>query len=167
MPLFDLFIQAMILALQAVGGVMATIPALQALNLMPAETLTHLVAIGQASPGPNMLLIPLFGWQIAGVSGALIAALGFCIPSATLVLLTYKHWRSFKKSVWKSDVQSLFGAIGAAAVMLSTVSFMRLAGVSMASVVFVVVIAALALKTKLPPIALIIAGGAFGALGVI
>ena len=97
MQLFDLFIQNVKLALQAVGGAMSIIPAIEQFNLMPSETLANLVVIGQASPGPNMLLIPLIGWQILGVQGALVATIGFCLPSAVLVLLIFKRWANFKK----------------------------------------------------------------------
>jgi chromate transporter len=162
----ELFTQSVLLGLQAIGGVMSTIPAIERMELMPTETLAHLVAIGQASPGPNMLLIPLFGWQLAGVLGALIATLGFCLPSASLVLIVFSRWSSFKRSVWKVSLQGFFSAIGAAAVILSAFSFARIIQPSFWGVVLILVVAYCSLKTKVFPAALIVGGGLIGLLGI-
>ena len=163
---FELFTQSVLLGLQAIGGVLSTIPAIEQLHLIPVETLTHLVAIGQASPGPNMLLIPLVGWQVAGVLGALIATLGFCLPSASLVLMTFRRWSSFKHSVWKVSLQGLFAAIGAAAVILSTLSFTRIIQPNHWGVALILLVAYCSMKTKAFPIVLILGGGLIGLLGI-
>jgi chromate transporter len=162
----ELFTQSVLLGLQAIGGVMSTIPAIERMELMPAETLTHLVAIGQASPGPNMLLIPLFGWQLAGVLGALTATLGFCLPSASLVLIVFSRWSSFKRSAWKVSLQGFFSAIGAAAVILSTFSFARIIQPSFWGAVLILVVAYCSLKSKVFPVVLIVGGGLIGLLGI-
>ena len=163
---FELFTQSVLLGLQAIGGVMSTIPAIEQLHLMPTDTLTHLVAIGQASPGPNMLLIPLVGWQVAGVLGALVATLGFCLPSASLVLVTFRRWSSFKHSAWKTSLQGLFSAIGAAAVILSTFSFARIIQPNYWGLALILAVACCSLKTKAFPIFLILGGGLVGLLGI-
>ena len=41
---FELFTQSVLLGLQAIGGVLSTIPAIEQLHLIPVETLTHLAA---------------------------------------------------------------------------------------------------------------------------
>lgn len=153
--------------MQAVGGAMSTFPALAKLSLMPPETLARLAAIGQASPGPNMLLIPLVGWQVAGIPGGIVAALGFCLPSAALVAWTFKRWRAFKASAMKAALQSAFSAVGAAAVTLSAVAFLKVAGATLAGAALVALVAAVSSKTKIPPIALIAAGGLIGAFGIL
>ena len=167
MQLFDLFIQNVKLALQAVGGAMSIIPAIEQFNLMPSETLANLVVIGQASPGPNMLLIPLIGWQILGVQGALVATIGFCLPSAVLVLLIFKRWANFKKSIWKNALQELFIAIGAATVLLSTISFAKIVGLTWLGLIVIIITAGLSIKTKTPPILLILGGGIVGFLATL
>ena len=158
MQLFELFLQNIELAFQAVGGVMAVIPSIEQLNLMPREYLAHLVSIGQASPGPNMLLIPLVGWHVDSMQGALVATLGFCLPSAILVSLTFNRWTKFKNSAWKNMLQELFTAIGVAAVALSTFTFVKIINPNWVGLAIIITVAALSLKTKIPPILLILSG---------
>lgn len=166
MQLLELFGQSALLAMQAIGGVMATLPIIESHQWMAPETLASLTAIGQASPGPNMLLIPLIGWKLAGIPGALIAALGFCLPSSILVLMMYKRWSTFKQSAWKIAIQGALAAIGAGAVLLSTYAFLRISGLSALGLALMALTALLTMKTKIPPVVLIAAGGIIGATGL-
>ncbi len=80
------------LALVAVGGGNALIPALHdqavsARHWLSEARFAQLVALSQAAPGPNMLLIPLIGWQAAGALGAGVALLAFVLPSTTVAIL--------------------------------------------------------------------------------
>jgi len=43
-------------------------------------------ALAQASPGPNVLVVGVFGWHIAGPVGLLGATLAMCVPSGLLAL---------------------------------------------------------------------------------
>jgi len=36
------------------------------------------------SPGPNVLIVTLIGYSVAGVAGALVATLAMCGPTAIL-----------------------------------------------------------------------------------
>lgn len=50
-----------------------------------------LFAISRAAPGPGSLIAALVGWEAAGFTGALVAALGLYLPSS-LVMLAVGHW---------------------------------------------------------------------------
>jgi chromate transporter len=80
------------LSLVAVGGGNALIPSLhdQAVTTMHWVTesgFAEAVGLSQAAPGPNMLLMPLIGWQTAGLAGALVALVAFLAPSSTIAIL--------------------------------------------------------------------------------
>ncbi len=167
MTYLELFLQNVLMALQAFGGAMATLPALDKLQWMDSATLAHLAAIGQASPGPNMLLLPLVGWKVLGIPGALIAALGFCLPSAALVLALHSRWSKVKNSPWKVAISSALVPLGAAAIMASTLTFGRIANVSLAGLVVVMLVALASMKTKTPPVLFIALGGLIGMLGIL
>lgn len=167
MNLFELFWQNVLLAFQAVGGAMATLPGLEKLGWMDEQTLAHLAAIGQASPGPNMLLLPLVGWKMAGIPGALVAAIGFCLPSAVLVLILYHRWGKLKDSITKKTLQAALAPIGAAAVLASTLTFGQMAGITLPGSIALAIVAFLSIKTKTPPVLLIAAGGILGGFGFI
>jgi chromate transporter len=87
--LVDLFLTFARLSLIAIGGLNTVIPELyrQAVDVhgwVTAPELGNLIALAQASPGPNGLVGALVGWQAAGLGGFFAAALGGNIPPAML-----------------------------------------------------------------------------------
>ncbi len=80
------------LALIAVGGGNALVPALHeqmvdATHWMTDADFAQAVGLAQVSPGPNMLLMPLIGWRIAGLAGALVTLVAFLVPSSTIAIV--------------------------------------------------------------------------------
>ncbi|HEY8050764.1 MAG TPA: chromate transporter [Ramlibacter sp.] len=91
------FVHFAMLSLLAVGGAITTVPDMHRYFVDERAWLTDSqfsasVAIGQAAPGPNVLFVALFGWNVGlnagGVplafAGALLALLGCILPSTTL-----------------------------------------------------------------------------------
>jgi chromate transporter len=77
------------ISLVAVGGANAVMPEVRRVVVksnawMTDETFTHLFAIAQAAPGPNVLLVSLVGWRLLGVVGMLAATLAMLGPSCLL-----------------------------------------------------------------------------------
>lgn len=89
--LVTLFLMFASMSLLAIGGANSTIPEMQRLVVahgwMDATQFAHAFAISQASPGPNMLVAGLVGWQVLGASGAAAALAGMCGPSCTLTYM--------------------------------------------------------------------------------
>ncbi len=79
------------LSLLSIGGANATLPEVHRqvvdhLHWMNDETFAKLVAIGQTAPGPNVLVISMIGWHMAGVLGMAVATVAIisrlrCWPS--------------------------------------------------------------------------------------
>jgi len=85
------------LSLFAVGGANAVIPEMQrhfvdVPGALDAPTFASLVALAQAAPGPNAMVVGLVGWHLAGATGALAATLGFCGPPALITLAVGRAW---------------------------------------------------------------------------
>ncbi len=79
------------LSLLAVGGGGTVIPDMhrylvEANGWMTDAQFAALYAISQASPGPNILFVALFGWQVAGAGGTFAAMVGMCGPSSLIAL---------------------------------------------------------------------------------
>lgn len=79
------------LSLLMFGGANAIIPEIhrQAVDVrgwMDDDTFATLFAIAQAAPGPNILIVSLIGWQVAGPAGLLTATLAINLPHC---ILTY------------------------------------------------------------------------------
>ena len=86
-----LFLHFTQMSLMSIGGVGSVLPDVQRYvvevqHWLTAKQFADAYALGNASPGPNMMYVALIGWQVAGFAGASAAALGMIVPSATLTL---------------------------------------------------------------------------------
>ncbi|MFZ4055113.1 MAG: chromate transporter, partial [Polynucleobacter sp.] len=73
-----------LLSLLAVGGGTAVLPEMQ-IVLSEQFQVDHMkfvevYSIGQLAPGPNMMMVIVFGFQLAGLAGALTVLLSFFLP---------------------------------------------------------------------------------------
>ncbi len=76
-----------VMSLFAVGGGNAALPEMHRVAVDVQHWLTDkqfadAFAISQLSPGPNVLIVTLIGYSVAGVTGALVATLAMCLPTA-------------------------------------------------------------------------------------
>jgi chromate transporter len=89
-----------VLSLGAVGGANATLPELhrQMVNVfhfMDDAAFANLVALAQAAPGPNVIVMSLMGWHIAGVAGLCVATAAMLGPSSLMIFLAGRTLRRF------------------------------------------------------------------------
>lgn len=54
---------------------------------MSAQEFSALFAMAQAAPGPNMMIVPLVGWHVAGWAGLLVSSVAKFGPSSIVTLL--------------------------------------------------------------------------------
>lgn len=105
--LLSLFGHFVVLSLLSIGGAITLAPEMHRWlvleqQLMTDPQFTAAIAIAQAAPGPNVLFVPLLGFQAAGLPGAACALLGIMLPSATLALLATRwgharaDWRAVR-----------------------------------------------------------------------
>lgn len=59
---------------------------------MNAQEFGALYALAQAAPGPNMMIVVLIGWRIAGGWGALVSALAGLGPSSIIAGMISRLW---------------------------------------------------------------------------
>lgn len=77
------------LSLIAIGGANAVLPdmhrqVVEVHGWMSGAELARAFAVAQAAPGPNMLVVGLIGWQVAGPVGLVVATIAMCGPSCIL-----------------------------------------------------------------------------------
>ena len=87
-----LFLYFLMLAFLAVGGAPSVLPdmhryVVEVHGWMTSAQFAELYTLAQVAPGPNVMYIPLIGWQIAGWAGAAATTLSMLAPSGTLTLL--------------------------------------------------------------------------------
>lgn len=89
------------LSLLAFGGGMTILPEMQRQVVevhqwMSAQEFSALFAMAQAAPGPNMMIVPLVGWHVAGWAGLLVSSVAKFGPSSIVTLLVMGAWRRFE-----------------------------------------------------------------------
>ncbi|TMJ63597.1 MAG: chromate transporter [Alphaproteobacteria bacterium] len=161
-----------LMSLFAVGGANAAIPemyrvAVEVQHWMTDKQFADVFAISQLSPGPNVLIVTLIGYSVAGLGGALAATLAMCVPTA---VLAYGVSRLLRRSAgwrWPAIVQAALvplsiGLMGASGLILAlSADRTWVAGLLTAAT------AALAFATRLNPLWLLLAGAFLGFAGVI
>jgi chromate transporter len=167
--LLELALYFMLLSLISVGGMPSVLPELQRYVVdvkgwISPEDFLQIFAVGQAAPGPNVLIASLIGWKIAGLGGALLALAAMCGPAAVIAWWVANLWDRFKDSPWRAAVQRaiapiVVGLIGAGGFILATPGApdWRLWLIAAAS-------AAAMLLTRLNPLWFLGVGGVLGAL---
>jgi chromate transporter len=69
MMVIELFLEFVLLSTVAFGGATALLPEMHRVvvenhHWLDDATFTHLYAIAQAAPGPNVLVVTLIGWEV-------------------------------------------------------------------------------------------------------
>ena len=80
------------LSLLAIGGASSTLPdmhryVVEVHHWLTSAQFATLYALAQVAPGPNVMYIPLLGWQVAGWAGVAATTLPLLVPAGTLTLL--------------------------------------------------------------------------------
>jgi chromate transporter len=105
-----------VLSIFSVGGLPSVMPEMQRYVvevkawMSPAEFM-QAFAVGQAAPGPNMLIVSLVGWHLAGLAGALVALFAMCGPAAVLAWWVSGLWDRFKDTPWRQAIQRAIAPI--------------------------------------------------------
>jgi chromate transporter len=117
------------LSLLAFGGGNTILPEMhrQVVDIhhwMSARDFTALYAVAQAAPGPNMMVVTLVGWHVAGWPGVIVTTLAKFGPSSLVTIVAMRLWQRFKDAPWRATVQSglvpmTVGLVAASAALIS------------------------------------------------
>ncbi|HVK53794.1 MAG TPA: chromate transporter [Burkholderiales bacterium] len=168
----QLVLQFLMLSLVAVGGANAVIPEMhrqvvEVRGWMTGADFVALFAIAQAAPGPNMLIVSLVGWKVAGIPGALAATAAMCGPSSILAFFVGRLAHRFQHSPVRAIIQNGLGPITIGIVLAGGFLLARTAGHTWASYGVTAATVALMLKTRLNPLWLLAGGALLGIVGVV
>ena len=161
-----------LMSLFAVGGANAAIPemhriAVDVRHWMTDKQFADVFAISQMSPGPNVLIVTLIGYSVAGVGGALVATLAMCGPTAILAYYVSRLLTRSSQSRWPAIIQAALvplsiGLMGASGLILALASDRN-----WLAALVTAVSAGVAFASRLNPLWLLLAGGCLGFAGVI
>ena len=161
-----------LMSLFAVGGANAAIPeihriAVDVRHWMSDTQFADVFAISQLSPGPNVLIVTLIGYRVAGIVGALVATLAMCGPTAMLAYFVSRFLNRSSQSAWPAIIQAALVPLSIGLMSASGLILVETADRSWMAVLVTAVAAVVAFSTRLNPLWLLVAGGCLGFAGII
>ena len=170
--LVDLAVVHAQLSLLAFGGAAAVIPEMQRQvvdvhHWMDAREFASLYALAQAAPGPNLMVVSLVGWRVAGFWGALVTTAAIAAPSSVLTLLVSGVWYRFRDAPWRKALQAGLQPVTAGLIMASAALLIRSTAVDWSAAAVIAVTAGLFIFTKVHPLLILVGAAAAGAAGLV
>jgi chromate transporter len=139
-----------ILSLVSIGGVNAVLPEIrrQVVDVqgwMNDAAFANLFAISHAAPGPNIIMVSLIGFQLAGLAGLSIATLAIMLPSCSLAFIAGRVVTRWSDRRWIRLLKEGLVPVALGLILASGISMMRTAdqdapaiAISLATAAFVV-----------------------------
>ena len=92
-------------SLFAVGGGNSAIPemhryAVDVQHWLSDRQFADSFALAQLTPGPNLIIVTLIGYHVAGIAGAVVATLAMCGPTSLLALMVGRASQRFSGTAW-------------------------------------------------------------------
>jgi len=171
-PIWSLITTFGLMSLFAVGGANAAIPEMHRIAVdvhhwMSDRQFADIYAISQLSPGPNVLIVTLIGYAVAGFGGAIVATLAMCVPTAAFAYYVSRLLRRQTKSPWPAIIQSALVPLSIGLMAASALIVAQAADANWTAVILTLAVAAVAFSTRLNPLWLLLAGGLLGLVGLI
>lgn len=157
-----------LLSVLAVGGGTAVLPEMQTILAhqfgIDHTQFVHIYSIGQLAPGPNMLMVLVIGYQIAGLIGAGVVLLSFFFPSSLMCFYMGRLWNRFGENPWRRSIQNALEPISIGLMTSGVYAVAKASVVSGITLALALVTLYLILRTKINPVLVILGSGGLGAM---
>ena len=168
----EVFLAFARLGLLAFGGALGILPEMGRdlvgrHGWLTARAFADGYALGQLAPGPNMLAVVFYGFGAGGVLGGLGAALGMFGPTAVVAALLGRAWGLMGDAPWPRAVRQALLPVGLGLMAGGAVALGRAALTDALAVVLAALGLAAMLTGRASPVAVVLAGGALGALAAL
>jgi chromate transporter len=169
-PLMALAGYFALLSLFAVGGANAAIPemhriAVEVMQWMNDRQFADSFAIAQLSPGPNVIIVTLIGYHVAGFAGAGVATVAMCGPTCLVAFFAARTWDRFKDAPWRIAVQAGLVPVSLGLIAASAFILARVVDNSIYAGLVTTATVVVAVFTRINPLWLFAAGGLLGLSG--
>jgi chromate transporter len=159
------------LSLLTIGGGMAAFPEMKLLVVGVHRWLTdaqliHIYSVGQLSPGPNMMMVATIGERVAGIPGALVAALAFFVPTGILTFVVGRVWNRIAAWPWRASIQRGLAPVAIGLAVAGLITFGKGAVTGWITLLVGLAVFTASLRTSLNPALLILGGAAVGAIAL-
>ena len=157
------------LSLLAFGGGNAILPEMQhqvvtVHHWMTAEQFSSMFAMAQAAPGPNMMIVPLVGWHVAGSMGLIVTSLAKFGPSSIITIYALKFWNNFKDNPLRTKFEKALKPITVGLVLVSAWIIAQASAQNALLIAIVALTICLSLFRNIHPVWLMLIGAGAGAV---
>jgi chromate transporter len=161
-----------LVAFLAIGGINAAVPEVHRMVVDVERWMTNsefaaLFAIANAAPGPNLLLVTLVGWHVAGVVGALVTTAVVIGPTSILVYAVFHLWERFRNAPWRRPVQNGLSAVTVGLIAASAFLLAQASDTGPVTVAITLGTAAMSFWTRLNPLWAFGVAAAIGVAGFV
>lgn len=170
--LTTLAIHFAILSLFAIGGANAAIPEMQRLAVevegwMTNRQFADMFAIAQLAPGPNVIIVTLIGYHVAGVAGAIVTTTAMCGPTCVLAYFVGQTWLRYEEARWRIAIQAGLVPVSVGLVAASAFILARAADHNVVAFAITAATAAIGYFTRINPLWMFAAAAAIGLAGLV
>lgn len=161
-----------LMSLFAVGGAVSAIPEMHRIAVdvhhwLDDKQFADVFAISQLPPGPNVLIVTLIGYSVAGITGALAATLAMCGPTAILAYYVSRLLQRSRHATWPGIIQAALVPLSIGLMAASSLILAHTSDRTWAAGLMTAVAAVPAFATRLNPLWILRAGGVLGFAGVV
>lgn len=161
-----------LLSFFAIGGANSVIPefhrvSIDVMHWMSDRQFADMFAISRVAPGPNIIIVTLIGYHVAGFVGAIVATAAMCVPTCTIAYFVSLLWDRFKDARWRIVIQAGLVPVALGLIAASALVIARAADHSIVALVLTVATAGVAFATRVSPLWMFAIAGALGAAGLV
>ena len=170
--LITLAVYFALMSLFAIGGANAAVPemhrlAVDVMKWMTDRQFTDLFAIAQVTPGPNVIIVTLIGYHVAGLPGALVTTVAMCGPTCLFAAFIGRAWERFKDAPWRIVIQAGLVPVSIGLLAASAFIVARAADQNWMAVAITAATAGFGYWTRWNPLWLFAAAGLAGVAGLV
>lgn len=171
-PLLALALNFALLSLFAVGGANAAIPEMHRLAVeverwMSDQQFADLFAIAQVTPGPNVIIATLIGYQVAGLAGAAVATVAICGPTCVATFYVARVWDRFRDAPLRLAIQAGLVPLSVGLLAASAFILTRATDTSATAIAITATTAAIGYFSKVNPLWIFAAAAILGGFGLV
>src|ERR1700722_5332805 len=160
-----------LLSLFAIGGANAALPemhrlAVEVMHWMNDRQFADMYAIAQVTPGPNVVVVALIGYHVAGLLGAVVATLAMCGPTCVFAFFIGRVWDRFKDAPWRLVIQAALVPVSIGLIGASAAVIVRAAAQSWVAVAVSVVTAVVTYTIRVNPLWIFAGAAVLGLVGL-
>ena len=162
--LIHLFLVFALLSVMAVGGGTAVLPEMQHMTTQTFHWLSDsqfrsIYSIGQVAPGPNMLMVLLIGYQLAGPAGMAVVGVAFFLPDCLITLFVNRWWVHLGGWPWRTAIQRGMAPLAIGLMSSGTYAIAKLSVIDPTTLIIALVVFGILLWRHINPGILVLIGG--------